>query len=313
MSARAIRRAAERKALKLAKKAGYPVPAAVVAAEPTNHLQEDPRDLEEIIHDMKQELTEKIHPSHTLEQEEPATVSSEKTTRGPITDAGVIANRANAQLSTGPSEAGKLKTRFNALKTGLTGRTVLLPDDDLIAYQRHVNRFVTKYSPANDEESALVQFIADAEWRLLRIAPLEENTFAAGLIKLAHLFPDESDPVRRAALIQVEVHIAYRKEFSNYALQERRLRNQMGDDIEKLKALQKFRLDHRASQISHTIKLRNDGEDFQPADLGFDFSFSELDFYLEQTDTRFRLTGRRDPFDNVIATYRAARKEVQTA
>src|SRR5882757_3801626 len=41
------------------------------------------------------------------------------------------ANRANAQLSTGPrSENGKAKSSLNAVKTALTGSTVLLPADD---------------------------------------------------------------------------------------------------------------------------------------------------------------------------------------
>src|SRR6185437_6194490 len=43
----------------------------------------------------------------------------------PISEAQLAANRANSQLSTGPtSEAGKAKSSLNAVKTGLTGRTV---------------------------------------------------------------------------------------------------------------------------------------------------------------------------------------------
>jgi hypothetical protein len=40
----------------------------------------------------------------------------------------LAANRANAQLSSGPqTPEGKAKSCLNAVKTGLTGRTVLLP------------------------------------------------------------------------------------------------------------------------------------------------------------------------------------------
>lgn len=47
----------------------------------------------------------------------------------------LAANRANARLSTGPtSPAGKTKSSLNAVKTGLTGRTVLLPAENAAAY-----------------------------------------------------------------------------------------------------------------------------------------------------------------------------------
>jgi hypothetical protein len=36
----------------------------------------------------------------------------------------------NAQLSTGPRSAEGKAVSMNAVKTGLTGRTVLLPSDD---------------------------------------------------------------------------------------------------------------------------------------------------------------------------------------
>ena len=81
------------------------------------------------------------------------------------------ANRANAQHSTGPrTEEGKAKSSMNAVKTGLTGRTVLLPTDDIHAYYDHLDRHFAEFSPATDKEKALTQTIADTEWRLLRIA-----------------------------------------------------------------------------------------------------------------------------------------------
>ena len=47
----------------------------------------------------------------------------------------LAANQANSQLSTGPkTPEGKATSSLNAVKTGLTGRTVLLPGDDAAAY-----------------------------------------------------------------------------------------------------------------------------------------------------------------------------------
>ena len=93
-------------------------------------------------------------------------------------EAQITANRANAQLSTGPiTEAGKAKSSHNAVKTGLTGRTILLPTDDREVYLQHVARFFTKYQPVTEDEKALTQSVADTEWRLVRIPSLESGIY----------------------------------------------------------------------------------------------------------------------------------------
>jgi len=119
-----------------------------------------------------------------------------------ISDARLNANRANAQQRTGPkTDAGKAKSSMNAVKTGLTGRTVLLPSDDAVVYQQHLDRNFAEFAPATDKENALVQTIADTEWRLLRIAPLEASIYTIGRLELADQFPTHSDPATREALI----------------------------------------------------------------------------------------------------------------
>ena len=63
----------------------------------------------------------------------------------------IAANRANSQLSTGPtSAAGKTKSSLSAVKTGLTGATVLLPSDDVAAYERHIASSFAEWNPATD-------------------------------------------------------------------------------------------------------------------------------------------------------------------
>jgi len=80
-----------------------------------------------------------------------------------ISEAQLAANRANAQSSTGPkSEQGKLISSQNALKTGLTGRTIILPKD-AAAYQALVALINQKFNPANDIEKHLTQTMADTE------------------------------------------------------------------------------------------------------------------------------------------------------
>ena len=117
------------------------------------------------------------------------------------TPAQIAANQANALLSTGPtSAAGKAKSSLNAVKTGLTGRTVLLPSEDAALYEQHVTRFMQQYEPVGDEEQTLVQSLADTQWRLLRIPSLEAGIYALGRLEFAELFASEDESVRISSM-----------------------------------------------------------------------------------------------------------------
>jgi hypothetical protein len=73
-----------------------------------------------------------------------------------ISSAQLAANRANAQLSTGPrTAAGLAKSSLNALKCGLTGRTVLLPTEDVAEYEQHMSRYYAEFSPVSQRETDL--------------------------------------------------------------------------------------------------------------------------------------------------------------
>src|SRR5271155_3555608 len=90
-------------------------------------------------------------------------------------------NLANAQHSTGPkTEEGKQKSSMNALRHGLTGRNVVMPHEDREAYQIHLKSFTDEYRPVGATETNLVQALADASWRLNRIATLETILLTLG-------------------------------------------------------------------------------------------------------------------------------------
>jgi hypothetical protein len=208
----------------------------------------------------------------------------------------VAANRANAQFSTGPTSVeGKAKASMNALKTGLTGRTVLLPTDDALAYQRHLHSYFKQFAPTTDEEKSLVQSIADTDWRLLRIFPLEASIWAVARIKLADLHPEVSDPITRQALIDGEIQLAYRKDLSNLALQERRLRNHSAADtaqLEKLRAAhhQKHETDFAQATVMYKSAIRRNLP-FDPAFFGFVFSIEELEQHVTREQASCFLKG----------------------
>ena len=72
------------------------------------------------------------------------------------TEAQISANQKNAQLSCGAvTPEGKNRSSHNAVKTGLTGQTVLLPTDNVAAYESHIERIHKQFEPANAEERTL--------------------------------------------------------------------------------------------------------------------------------------------------------------
>ena len=181
------------------------------------------------------------------------------------TESQINANRANAQHSTGPSSPeGKLKSSHNALKTGLTGRTILLPTDDAAAYENFVEILKRKYQPTEAYEKHLVQNIADTEWRLLRIPTLETGYFALGRHELAGECAHEPNEQVRAAMLEALIDRTYKKDLRNLALQERRLRAQLAKFVAELKQLQE---DREAVQFQRRNRVMNHVErpmGFQP-------------------------------------------------
>src|ERR1700687_589678 len=63
--------------------------------------------------------------------------------------------------STSTTEAGKQRSVLNALRHGLAGQTIILPSDDLAAYERPCKDFFLEYEPKAATETFLVPTIAD--------------------------------------------------------------------------------------------------------------------------------------------------------
>jgi hypothetical protein len=199
-----------------------------------------------------------------------------------VSEIQLTANQENAQLSTGPkTEAGKAISSMNArdepailseaknqkIATGLTGRTVLLPSDDVAAYQTHLTVYENEFQPIGLRERELVQSIADTQWRLQRIPGLEMAIYAKGRDEFADQF-NELAPEVRNARIDLETTLHYQKPLRNLQLQESRLRRQREKDMAELKALQAER---QAAELE-AFEQRVFSKQSSPKENGFVFS-----------------------------------------
>jgi hypothetical protein len=187
----------------------------------------------------------------------------------------------NAKSSTGPtSAAGKAKVSLNALKTGLTGHTVLLPTDEAALYESHVHAYQNDFQPLGPEETHLLQSIIDTRWRLARIPGLEYALIAIGRDKLA-----QEDPqfVASASPLAVELRIrqAHDKQLRNLQLQENRLVRRREKEMKELRALQAIRKLEEAKVQEEAAKTAQS----QPAIAVRPQSHPEGEFEFSTTQT----------------------------
>jgi hypothetical protein len=216
------------------------------------------------------------------------------------------ANRANAQLSSGPkTPEGKAKSCLNAVKTGLTGRTVLLPAEDAARYQQHVCDFFAELEPVGARETELVRSLADTSWRVARIPALEMAIFAHGRIQFADQFADH-DTALQPSLIEMHTFLHYEKQLRNLQIQEGRLRRQREKDAAELRQLQQDRNSRERQDLQMAAGLyaaaQKDGKPFDPAQYGFEFSIDDIEQHLEGIRAA---QASRDLMDGDIKPYRS--------
>lgn len=90
----------------------------------------------------------------------------------------IDANRRNAQLSTGPvTEAGKNRSRRNALRHGLTAETVIGALEDAEDYAAFEMAVKADYDAQSAVERELVLRLASLLWRLRRATAIESGLF----------------------------------------------------------------------------------------------------------------------------------------
>jgi hypothetical protein len=169
----------------------------------------------------------------------------------------IEANRRNAQQSTGPrSDAGKQKSSLNALRHGLTARVVVLPTEDLAAYQRFSAEYLADLAPETFAERQHAQTIIDAQWRLNRVRGLED-----GMLALGHYGPegqiDPGHPEIHAALTAAAAYREHSQAFVNLSMREQRLYRILTNATETLEDLKAKRTSARQAALDAAVAQHN--------------------------------------------------------
>lgn len=174
-------------------------------------------------------------------------------------DAQNTANLANAQLSTGPRTIeGKATSSRNALKHGLTAKTVLLPGEDAAAYEALASGIFHDFNPANTLEAALTRELIDLQWRLQRVSSIEARILSA-------VVPDM-------------------KAFNNMSLHAARIKRQFSATLKELQSLQRANAQRKEEKLEIAATIHQADLATKRASTleehGFDLTLDEIEHWI---------------------------------
>ena len=209
-------------------------------------------------------------------------------------------NRENAQKSTGPrTAAGKQRSSLNALRHGLTGQTIVLPTEDLAAYQRHSQAFLDEYQPKGATENQLVQSLLDTVWQVNRAAAVETNLFSLGLTEMEERIR-ASHPEAETALAMALAYREHNRAFANISTYRQRLTRQFERTLVLLRQIQAERRATEQRQLDKAAKILkmhkadnpNEPAPYNPAEDGFVFSNDEIEAFIRRHERSERAQDR---------------------
>lgn len=89
----------------------------------------------------------------------------------------IEANRANALKSTGPrTKIGKSISSRNSIRHGLLSASVLLEGESAFRFHQLIDSLIAEFQPQGECQIALVQSMAVARWRQMRLWGFERAT-----------------------------------------------------------------------------------------------------------------------------------------
>jgi len=157
------------------------------------------------------------------------------------TAAQVVANRSNAEKSTGPrTPEGKEKACQNAVKHGLFAREGVIRGEDEDEFEMHREMLLDQLNPVGALEEILAARIVDLSWRLKRAAQDQSEAFVALYDRQTPEAEEPPEPAERAGMIGRMIL----EDFSQDAVLERLLRYERRIESSLYRTLNELRRVH---------------------------------------------------------------------
>jgi len=109
----------------------------------------------------------------------------------------IRASRENGARSCGPkTPEGKRRSSLSSLRHGILAQTIVLEEEDGDAFSKLLRSFETEFVPQTPNEAAMIENLAVARWRLMRVWAIEKQGLTLEMKKQ----DPAVDPVSRATL-----------------------------------------------------------------------------------------------------------------
>src|ERR1700759_362974 len=199
------------------------------------------------------------------------------------------ANRLNAQKSTGPiTEAGKRRSSLNAVRHGLTGQVVILPEEEMEAFNRFVAPVAASLkmpdAPDDAHENQLAEMYAKELWRINRCAAMEDSMLTLGLMEEVAENLNIANSEAHTATTYAKTFRNESKSFDRLGIYHQRLISGAKKILAQLKACQaerRQRLDQALTEAARLYQFhRMQSQAFEPSENGFVLTIAEIKSHI---------------------------------
>jgi len=174
------------------------------------------------------------------------------------TAAQINANRRNALRSTGPrTDAGKAVSRFNALKTGIEAKSLVIPGEDPTQLETLARNYEEQLAPVGVIEVFFVECLIWSDWERRRMTRIEAEFLKFELTERRRHAATEF-PVfesRTARILYGRIAAAHRNYARDLKDLRRRQLQRAAAEIESLELKAELEAERKAAKI-HAAKLQ---------------------------------------------------------
>lgn len=188
---------------------------------------------------------------------------------------------------------GKNRSRFNAVRHGLTGQTSVFPWEDTPLYDLLGRQMMEHYKPVGPMEEHLVQTMIDAIWKLKRASVSESGLFALHVRNHDGVLT-ENDPQVDSGLIKGLLFSNESRKLDNISRYAGRAERTVYRAEEKLQELQTRRKQQEEEALAEAAALKkahekrpeNNNMAYNPETDGFVLTTEQIDAWIALQERR---------------------------